>query len=257
VRLDAGGTLYGSFAALCSSCRTPSSGAEHLSDRLCGRMTTLIGVVLFCTGRFGYPSSASTAVPTRNQGDPNAPPPPFTLVELLVVVTIIAVLAGLILAGGGLQPRARTADACANNRDNLAKAVASFELARRQIPGYANNARRARATRGELAWDAPAARGSEDLWVLWRDAHDPDDHHGDEWLHAPHVELFPLPERPARRADRHQLRGQLRALRRRRPADPSAGHRLGSKSSTGSLRQWPLPSLHAQNTRPRNKMPSR
>ncbi len=52
VRLDAGGTLYGSSPM--QQLQDSVERAEHLSDRLCGRMTTLIGVVLFCTGLVGY-----------------------------------------------------------------------------------------------------------------------------------------------------------------------------------------------------------
>jgi prepilin-type N-terminal cleavage/methylation domain-containing protein/prepilin-type processing-associated H-X9-DG protein len=179
----------------------------------------------------------------------------FTLVELLVVVTIIAVLAGLILpAVVSSRERARRT-ACANNLDNLAKAVASFELARRQIPGYANNA--PGPCDHEVSWLGMLLPhvDRQDLWDLWRDAHDPDDHHGDEWLHA-HVELFLCPS-----DQRDEPTGTSYVA--------NCGHAddvvlLTHPPATASVSKSP-PDLfanglfhryHAQNTRPRNKMPS-
>jgi len=65
----------------------------------------------------------------------------FTLVELLVVIAIIATLVGLMLpAVLRARERARVAE-CANNQEQLGKAMISYELARGHLPGYANNLR--------------------------------------------------------------------------------------------------------------------
>ncbi len=65
-------------------------------------------------------------------------PDGFTLVELLVVVTIIAMLVGLLLpAVINARARARMTQ-CSNNQHELGVAIQSYENAKRQLPGFAN-----------------------------------------------------------------------------------------------------------------------
>lgn len=62
----------------------------------------------------------------------------FTLVELLVVVVIITMLAGLMLpALIGARGRARMVQ-CANNQGEIGKAVLQYESAKQRMPGYVN-----------------------------------------------------------------------------------------------------------------------
>lgn len=59
----------------------------------------------------------------------------FTLVELLVVITIIAMLAGLLIpAISSARAAARRAQ-CLNNQGQIAKAVLAYESAKQKIPG--------------------------------------------------------------------------------------------------------------------------
>lgn len=62
--------------------------------------------------------------------------PAFTLVELLVVITIIGILVGLLLpAVQSAREAARRAD-CMNNMRQFGIAVANFESSRERYPGY-------------------------------------------------------------------------------------------------------------------------
>jgi prepilin-type N-terminal cleavage/methylation domain-containing protein len=66
-------------------------------------------------------------------------PSAFTLVELLVVVVIISMLAGLLLpALIGARGRARIAQ-CTNHQGELGKAIHQYEIAKNRLPGYANH----------------------------------------------------------------------------------------------------------------------
>lgn len=63
----------------------------------------------------------------------------FTLVELLVVVAIIGILAGLLLpAVLNARERARQG-ACMNNQHELALGVLQYEAAKQRLPGYVNS----------------------------------------------------------------------------------------------------------------------
>ena len=62
----------------------------------------------------------------------------FTLVELLVVIAIIATLMGLLLPAV-LHSRIRAQiTQCANYQEELGKAIRSYELDKKHLPGYAN-----------------------------------------------------------------------------------------------------------------------
>ncbi|MBN2022936.1 MAG: DUF1559 domain-containing protein [Pirellulales bacterium] len=91
----------------------------------------------------------------------------FTLVELLVVIVIIGVLMGL-LTPAVLASREKARQAkCTNNQENLAKAVAQFQLDRQQFPGYAN---RTAGTTAEAGWLLVLLKYVDrtDLWDVWR-----------------------------------------------------------------------------------------
>src|SRR5437870_4018593 len=62
----------------------------------------------------------------------------FTLVELLVVITIIGILAGLLFpAIQSMRNRARQTE-CLNNITQVGKGTLSYESAKQRFPGYKN-----------------------------------------------------------------------------------------------------------------------
>jgi prepilin-type N-terminal cleavage/methylation domain-containing protein/prepilin-type processing-associated H-X9-DG protein len=64
--------------------------------------------------------------------------PAFTLVELLVVITIIGMLMGMLLpAVQGAREAARRAT-CINNQKNVALALVNYESAHKSFPGFRN-----------------------------------------------------------------------------------------------------------------------
>ena len=66
------------------------------------------------------------------------PPSAFTLVELLVVIVIISMLAGLLLpAVLAARGRARVAQ-CINNQKEIGLAILQYEGAKKHLPGYVN-----------------------------------------------------------------------------------------------------------------------
>jgi prepilin-type N-terminal cleavage/methylation domain-containing protein/prepilin-type processing-associated H-X9-DG protein len=67
----------------------------------------------------------------------------FTLVELLVVIAIIGTLMGLLLPAVQSAREAGRRNTCANNLNQLGKAVVAYDGRQNQIPGWRNPALRA------------------------------------------------------------------------------------------------------------------
>jgi len=112
----------------------------------------------------------------------------FTLVELLVVVSIIAVLMGLLLPAV-LRSRARARiTQCVNNQRELGSAILQYEAAKGYLPGYANNLRGVK-----VSWIPVILPylGRQDLWegeggTGWRD--------NPNGAPAPHIGQLVCPE---------------------------------------------------------------
>jgi prepilin-type N-terminal cleavage/methylation domain-containing protein len=90
----------------------------------------------------------------------------FTLVELLVVITIIGMLAGLLVPAVQSAREAGRRAQCINNQHQLAVAVMGYESAKTHLPGFANQ------VRGTIEGVIPVLLpflGRDDLWsdVNW------------------------------------------------------------------------------------------
>ncbi len=77
----------------------------------------------------------------------------FTLVELLVVISIIGMLAGLLLPAVNAAREAGRRTTCTNNQRNVALALLTYENSRNAFPGWRNRVDCAN-TEGELSWVA-------------------------------------------------------------------------------------------------------
>jgi prepilin-type N-terminal cleavage/methylation domain-containing protein len=98
---------------------------------------------------FSYVGAASRAAPRVNRGPPRlggpTSPTGFTLVELLVVITIIGTLVALLLPAVGASRRTARTATCSNNMRNLGQAVFACEIMsywlRRNAPAAASKRR--------------------------------------------------------------------------------------------------------------------
>src|SRR4051812_24787775 len=78
------------------------------------------------------------AAPKKRQG--------FTLVELLVVITIIGMLMSLLLPAVQSAREAGRRNTCANNMRQVGVAMMTFENTKKSYPGYANVINQKRAS---------------------------------------------------------------------------------------------------------------
>ncbi len=101
----------------------------------------------------------------------------FTLVELLVVISIIATLMGLLLPAVQSAREAGRRNTCMNNLNQMGKATFSFESQRQYLPGWRNahpSANNVPSTvqRGTVSWPVLLLPNLErrDLYKLWENA---------------------------------------------------------------------------------------
>lgn len=94
-------------------------------------------------------------------------PKGFTLVELLVVIVIVAMLAGLLLPAVTRSRESARRAQCLNNQRQLAQAMQQYENARGQLPGYVNRF----GGVSNLSWVVMLLQyvGEQELWKQWRD----------------------------------------------------------------------------------------
>ena len=93
----------------------------------------------------------------------------FTLVELLVVITIIGMLVGLLVPAVISAREAARRGQCVNRLRELATATIHYESIRGQLPGWRNKA--PLQPQGPISWVVALFPylGREDLWQDWRD----------------------------------------------------------------------------------------
>ena len=93
----------------------------------------------------------------------------FTLVELLVVITIIGMLVALLVPAVIAAREAARRTQCINNQAELSKALQQYEMAKQHFPGYVN--RFGQNNPLVLSWTVVCLPylGRGDLWQRWRD----------------------------------------------------------------------------------------
>jgi len=76
----------------------------------------------------------------------------FTLVELLVVITIIGMLVAMLMPAVQMAREAGRRSQCMNNQKQLATALLNYESARRQFPGWVETLTLANGAKLDVAW---------------------------------------------------------------------------------------------------------
>ncbi len=94
----------------------------------------------------------------------------FTLVELLVVITIIGMLVSLLLPAIQSAREAGRKNTCQNNMRNCGLALGNFESAKRGFPGYANLMGAATSNPRRASWVVPILPYLErnDIYQIWQ-----------------------------------------------------------------------------------------
>ncbi|MCC7083443.1 MAG: DUF1559 domain-containing protein [Pirellulales bacterium] len=95
----------------------------------------------------------------------------FTLVELLVVITIIAMLMGLLLPAVQNARESGRRTECLNNIKQLMVAARSYEASKKELPGYANEIAKSGTTSRLASWTIMLFPylDREDVWRKWSD----------------------------------------------------------------------------------------
>lgn len=76
----------------------------------------------------------------------------FTLIELLVVITIIGMLVAMLMPAVQMAREAGRRAQCMNNQKQLVTALANYESARRQFPGWVETLTMGSGARFEASW---------------------------------------------------------------------------------------------------------
>jgi prepilin-type N-terminal cleavage/methylation domain-containing protein len=99
----------------------------------------------------------------------------FTLVEMLVVITIIGVLVGLLLPAINMARESARQTQCTNNQQELGKAIIIYETAKQRLPGVVNWVNPADPNSWRTNWIMAifADIGRGDLANQWQDGVDP------------------------------------------------------------------------------------
>lgn len=87
--------------------------------------------------------------------------PGFTLVEMLVVIAIVATLAGIILPAVQASREAARRSACASNLRQIATAMVSYDASKNQLPGWRNT-----IGSGSVGYSVAAAGTPSVSWTI-------------------------------------------------------------------------------------------
>ncbi len=93
----------------------------------------------------------------------------FTLVELLVVITIIGMLTAMIFPAVNMAREAARRMICSSNQKQVATALLNYESQRGQFPGYVNRVGNSQDNWMEASWVVMLQPflDRNDLWQIW------------------------------------------------------------------------------------------